>query len=217
LPALVQRLVLTGALAGAFVGFTGYVATGGMTVTDRQVLSAMGAIWVPALKPLMLTIAFLGGLEVSTLVAVGLVIYLWRFGFRSDVAALLVLPLGIGLEVVYKRVLVHPTVPTSVSKGDAPSLSDLFEHAAAGNSYPSGHMLRTVIVYGLLAFVVYRLATRPWVRVAAVLVAVILVVLMAFDRLYLEVHWESDVIGALLLGAVCLLVATLWLDRPRPA
>jgi undecaprenyl-diphosphatase len=217
LPALVQRLVLTGALAGAFVGFTGYVATGGMNVTDHQVLSAMSAIWMPALKPLMLAIAFLGGLEVSTLAAGGLAVYLWRFGFRSDVAALLVLPLGIVLEVVYKRLLVHPPVPPSISKGDAPSFSELIEHATGGNSYPSGHMLRTVIVYGLMAFVIYRLASRAWLRIAAVLVALILVVLMAFDRLYLEVHWESDVIGALLLGAVCLLAATLWLDRPRPA
>ena len=74
-----------------------------------------------------------------------------------------------------------------------------------------------VIVYGLMAFVVYRLSPRRWVRLAAVLAALTLVVVMAFDRLYLELHWESDVIGALLLGTVCLLTAMLWLDRPAPA
>jgi len=36
----------------------------------------------------------------------------------------------------------------------------------------------------------------------------------AFDRIYLNVHWESDVIGALLLGSIALLSATVWLDRP---
>ena len=214
---LVQRLVLTGALAGAFVGFSSFVAGGGMTVTDHQVLSAMSSIWVPALKPLMLVIAFFGGIEVTVLVIVGLAVYLWRYGFRSDVAALLVLPIAVALELVYKRLLVHPSVPAADAKGDAPSLTDLFEHAGAGNSYPSGHMLRTVVVYGLVAFVVYRLTTRPWLRLAAALGALILVVLMAFDRLYLEVHWESDVIGALLLGIVCLLAAILWLDRPTRA
>ena len=214
---LVQRLVLTGALAGAFVGFSSFVAGGGMTVTDHQVLSVMSSIWVPALKPLMLVIAFFGGIEVTVLVIVGLAVYLWRYGFRSDVAALLVLPIAVALELVYKRLLVHPSVPAADAKGDAPSLTDLFEHAGAGNSYPSGHMLRTVVVYGLVAFVVYRLTTRPWLRLAAALGALILVVLMAFDRLYLEVHWESDVIGALLLGIVCLLAAILWLDRPTRA
>ncbi|TMF24212.1 MAG: phosphatase PAP2 family protein [Chloroflexi bacterium] len=49
----------------------------------------------------------------------------------------------------------------------------------------------------------------------AVAGAVAAVVLMVFDRLYLDVHWESDVIGGLLLGAIALLAGTVWLDRPR--
>jgi undecaprenyl-diphosphatase len=48
-------------------------------------------------------------------------------------------------------------------------------------------------------------------------VAIAVIVLMAFDRLYLDVHWESDVIGGLLLGGIALLAATVWLDRPRKA
>jgi len=42
-------------------------------------------------------------------------------------------------------------------------------------------------------------------------------VVMAFDRLYLEVHWESDVLGGILLGAIALVSATVWLDRPQGA
>jgi membrane-associated phospholipid phosphatase len=44
-----------------------------------------------------------------------------------------------------------------------------------------------------------------------------LIVVEAFDRVYLAVHWESDVIGGLLLGTIALLSATIWLDRPRKA
>jgi undecaprenyl-diphosphatase len=75
-------------------------------------------------------------------------------------------------------------------------------------------MARAVVVYGLLGFVVHRLATREWVRRAATPSAVLLVILMAVDRLYLGVHWESDVIGGLLLGGICLAGAIIWLDRP---
>jgi undecaprenyl-diphosphatase len=46
-------------------------------------------------------------------------------------------------------------------------------------------------------------------------VAIAIIVIVAFDRLYLDVHWESDVIGGLLLGAIALVAATVWLDRPR--
>jgi len=47
--------------------------------------------------------------------------------------------------------------------------------------------------------------------------AIAIIVLMVFDRLYLDVHWESDVIGGLILGSIALLAGTVWLDRPRKA
>jgi len=78
-------------------------------------------------------------------------------------------------------------------------------------------MLRTVIVYGLLAFVINRLSPSPRVRRLAVVGAIAIIVLMVFDRLYLDVHWESDVIGGLILGSIALLAGTVWLDRPRKA
>jgi len=87
--------------------------------------------------------------------------------------------------------------------------------AGTHNSYPSGHMVRAVLVYGLLAFVIRRLAPWPWARALALPVAVVIIVLLAFDRLYLEVHWESDVLGGILLGAIGMVAATVWLDRPR--
>ena len=76
-------------------------------------------------------------------------------------------------------------------------------------------MMRTVIAYGLLAFVIRRLSPSPWARLFAVGGAILVIVVMAFDRLYLDVHWESDVVGGLLLGAIGLLAGTVWLDRPR--
>ena len=55
------------------------------------------------------------------------------------------------------------------------------------------------------------------VRALAIPVAVVLIAVEAFSRLYLDVHWESDVIGGLLLGAIALFSGTVWLDRPRKA
>jgi undecaprenyl-diphosphatase len=78
-------------------------------------------------------------------------------------------------------------------------------------------MVRTVLVYGLLAFVVRRLAPWPLLRNLAIPAAIVLIVVLAFDRLYLEVHWESDVLGGILLGAIALVSATVWLDRPQRA
>ena len=52
---------------------------------------------------------------------------------------------------------------------------------------------------------------------AAIAAAVLLIAAESFDRLYLNVHWESDVIGGLLLGGVALAGAIIWLDRPWAA
>jgi membrane-associated phospholipid phosphatase len=75
-------------------------------------------------------------------------------------------------------------------------------------------MVRAVIAYGLIAFVVQRLAPWPLARSLAIPVATAIIVLIAFDRLYLDVHWESDVVGGVLLGAIGLVAGTVWLDRP---
>ena len=96
-------------------------------------------------------------------------------------------------------------------------MSDLLPHNVLGNSFPSGHMVRAVVAYGLLAFVIRSLTPSRLVRAFVAPVAIAVIVVLSFDRLYLDVHWESDVIGGLLLGAIALLAATVWLDRPRKA
>ena len=150
---------------------------------------------------------------VALVLMLALFIYLWRGGFGADALVVGAFAGAVALEVLYKTLLFHPGPPRSLSHRDGPSLTEVAGNL--GNSFPSGHVVRAVVVYGLLAFVIRRLAPSPAVRFLAIPVAIALIVLMAFDRLYLDVHWESDVIGGLLLGGIALVSATVWLDRPR--
>ena len=213
LPALTQRLAAIGALTFAYLGLTFAVATGAQDRLDRDVANSFALLWSDQLHATFQAIAELGGLEVTSILAVALAIYLLRNGFGSDAWAVLALPVAIVIETLYKTFLVHPGPPFSLKHADGPSVTDVFSKIV-GNSFPSGHMVRAVVIYGLIAFVVGRLATSARVRVGGALVAVVLIALLAFDRLYLEVHWESDVIGGVLLGGIALLAATVWLDRP---
>jgi membrane-associated phospholipid phosphatase len=214
---LVPRLFALVALVVAFVVLTLVVSAGWLGSLDHQVLLAMSSIWTESLHPLFQFIAELGGTEVTSILMLGLLFYLWRGGFGADALVVLAFAGGVVLELVYKMALYHPGPPRPTTHRDGPSVTDLLTGSAGLNSFPSGHVVRAVIAYGLIAFVVRRLAPWPVVRALAAPVAVIVIIVVSFDRLYLDVHWESDVIGGLLLGAIALLAATVWLDRPRRA
>ena len=214
---LTQRLVAIVALSVAFVAMTMSIAAGVFTALDHQVVVAMREIWQEPLHKLFQLIAELGGIELTTVLMVALFIYLWRGGFGADALVVGAFFGAVTLEVLYKTLLFHPGPPHSLSHSDGPSLTNLLESSSIRNSFPSGHMVRTVVAYGLLAFVIRRLSPSRIVRALAIPVAILIIVVEAFDRIYLDVHWESDVIGGLLLGGIALLAATVWLDRPRKA
>lgn len=202
-------------LAVAFVALTMALAAGALNMLDKQVLQGMASLWSEPLHPLFQAIAELGGLEATAILMVGLAVFLIRGGFGADAWVVLVFVAGQVLEVLYKANLHHLGPPRSVSHADGPSLTELVSSSGPlANSFPSGHVVRAVIAYGLIAFVVQRLAPWPLARSLAIPVATAIIVLIAFDRLYLDVHWESDVVGGVLLGAIGLVAGTVWLDRP---
>jgi len=201
-------------LSVAFVAMTIAITAGLFAALDHQVAAETHSIWQESLHGLFQAIAELGGLELTSVLMLALLIYLWRSGFGADALAVLAFAGAVGLELVYKNLFFHPGPPRSLSHNDGPSLTEVLPGSGLGNSFPSGHMVRAVIAYGLLAFVIRRLSPSSVVRSLALPVAIVIIVALAFDRLYLDVHWESDVIGGLLLGGIALLVATVWLDRP---
>lgn len=206
------------ALAVGFEVLTVAVSLGWMNQPDHEVEQAFASVWDPPLHPIFQGIAILGGLELTSVIMAGLVLYLWRRGLVADALVIVAFLAAELFEILYKSNLTHPRPPDNVAHADGPSITDFLEPAAGiHNSFPSGHMVRTVLVYGLLAFVIRRLAPWPWLRNLAVPLAIVVIVLVAFDRLYLEVHWESDVLGGILLGAIALVSATVWLDRPQRA
>ncbi|HVS48709.1 MAG TPA: phosphatase PAP2 family protein [Candidatus Dormibacteraeota bacterium] len=214
---LTQRLVAIVALSVAFVAMTMAITAGTFTTLDQQVALAMHSIWQESLHRPFQLIAELGGLELTTTLMLVLLIYLWRGGFGADALVVGAFVGANALEVLYKTLLYHPGPPRSLYHSDGPSLTEAVDATGQFNSFPSGHMVRTVVVYGLLAFVIRRLSVSPAAHSLVIPVAIVIIVAMAFDRLYLNVHWESDVIGGLLLGGIALLSATVWLDRPRKA
>lgn len=77
-----------------------------------------------------------------------------------------------------------------------------------GPSFPSGHTLVAISFYGICAFMLARPA-RPWLRAVIVFVAALLIGGVAYSRVYLGVHYPTDVIGSLIIGSAWLIIVIL--------
>ena len=87
---------------------------------------------------------------------------------------------------------------------------------AGGFSFPSGHSATSMAVYGCLAFALAR-AVRGFPRVAIALAGAGLVVVIGLSRIYLGVHYASDVVAGWTTGGAILIAMWLVADRLRPA
>jgi membrane-associated phospholipid phosphatase len=141
----------------------------------------------------------LGGAH--ALLAVTLVTAVWLLRQRRVAhAALMVMALAGGdwLNSLLKATFDRPR----------PSFSEPIA-TAAGFSFPSGHAMSSLTVYGALAFVIAARVKSPRARLLAVVAAVALVVAIGFSRVYLGVHYVSDVLAGYSAGLAWLTVCAL--------
>jgi membrane-associated phospholipid phosphatase len=79
--------------------------------------------------------------------------------------------------------------------------------AARGLSFPSGHAIMAVTFYGLLVYILQHTIDIGWMKFLLTFLLVILVILIGFSRIYLRVHYASDVLGGFIIGLLWLLIS----------
>ena len=149
----------------------------------------------PALVDALTVISRLGGRSVMFwLVTAAVVVLLIR---RRTRLALYLVVTGLGALVL------DPSLKTLV--GRLRPVVDLPVASAPGNSFPSGHALGSMVVYGALTLV-FLAAVPPRWRKLFIAVPAVLIVAIGFTRIGLGVHYLSDVLAGWLLGAAWLSV-----------
>jgi undecaprenyl-diphosphatase len=195
LRAALGAVLLAGILAAvagtaAFAWVASHVRRGTTRAFDVAVLEWLGAHRTPMVDRAMLEITLLGtGLVVLVIVGVA-AMFLWLTRHKYSATLLLAATAGgIVLNNVLKLGFARPR----------PHVLE-WQAQVVSSSFPSGHAMSAAIVYGTVAYLAARLQKHRLSRVATMLAATILILLICASRLYLGVHYPSDVIAGVLVG-----------------
>lgn len=186
------------------------LSSGTMTDVDQGVAEAVHE-WIRDSRPLV-TIAFVFsflGVPVWFYVLVGVsAFWFYRKGYWRLALFVIATPLVGGVISTAVKVMVDRP---------RPELDEPIAHAF-GKSFPSGHAMTSTVAYGTLLLAFMPMIPPRW-RPRAIAAYVVLVLLIAASRLGLGVHYLSDVLGGIVLGAawLCVSVATfrIWRREQR--
>ena len=161
---------------------------------DRSVQARIHAMTNPALTDVMLALTWLGAIKIfASALALAVVVLAARGRHRE--AALLgggiasAFVLNESLKLHFHRF--RPQVPWSISD----------EHTF---SFPSGHSLFAVVLYGTLAYLALGRGGSVWQRFGMVALAMLMPLGIGISRVYLGMHYPTDVLAGWLAGALWL-------------
>ena len=136
---------------------------------------------------------------VFRIVVLAVAVWLWRRGAKR-LAAWAVVTIAIGgvLGVVLKLLVdrARPSFPEPVAH-------------ASGYSFPSGHALNSAVTYLTIGALLARAESKRTVRLYLIGVAVLLTLIIGASRVYLGVHWPSDVLAGWSVGAAWAVLVSL--------
>lgn len=192
--------VLAGALFAQLMRRTGNWNQG--LPWERELMLSIHVRWPEPIDSLFLMLPWLG--TNITLIPIVLAVAIWLFVKRDrpDLAMhLVVVQLGsFTLNAVLKDIFDRPRPELWEARG---------QHAWA--AFPSGHAIASVSV--LLTIALLLRLERGWRW--PMRVAVVLLLFSLYSRLYLGVHWPTDIVGGVVVGFVWLAVTYIAFRRPR--
>jgi undecaprenyl-diphosphatase len=201
---------LLGAALWLFIAIAGEVMEGETTAWDRRLLLALRNAADPAMpwgppwvQEMARDFTALGGVAVLTLMTLAVIGYLVLAGKRHAAIA------------VFAAVAGGLIASTLLKLGFDRARPDLVPHGSVvyTSSFPSGHSMMAAVTYLTLGALLARVEASIRMKTYLLSVAVILTVLVGVSRVYLGVHWPTDVAAGWAVGAAWALACSLVMRR----
>jgi undecaprenyl-diphosphatase len=183
---------------GLFVAITHELRERDVDAIDRAVLIAVAHTRTPSLTMIAVDLTGLGSITVVTLFSIVALVVLILLRDRWGAVQLVAASAGAGVLTGISKNFIDRPRPTAVTH-----LVDV-----SGYSYPSGHSLSAAALYLTIALIASRHLDSYRSRVLLLGMTFGVVCLVGASRVYLGVHYPSDVVAGVLLGAAWALLLT---------
>ncbi|MCJ7472309.1 MAG: phosphatase PAP2 family protein [Actinobacteria bacterium] len=167
-----------------------------LAIFDLNLLNRIQELRTPFLNKLMLFITHLGDWQTVLIASIIVISVLAIFKKWKYVIALAISSI-IGEIFVY--------FAKNIIKRQGPPLRYLI-FLGKDFSFPSGHSFISIAFYGLIFYFIIDFVKSKTVKILSIFVGCILVILISFSRIYLGVHWPSDVFASLASGIVMITI-----------
>ncbi len=169
----------------------GHLAVGYMTLNHVTLVR----IQAPQhMNTYMIFVTYLGNWQVIVGLGVVAVVVLWFLRKKREAIFLTVALISGEIIKELLKLLFYRQRPDA-------SLALIQE---SGYSFPSGHAFMSVIFYGMICYFIYQVCKNKWQKIISLIITVVLVFLIGFSRIYLGVHWASDVFTGWFIGGAIL-------------
>ena len=168
---------------------------GALIRVDTFVSRWLDAHGTEAGERIFIWLSYLGAPVLVALVIASFLFFLWKRERREAIAVAVTSGGGVVVSHVLKLIF-HRGRPETASEF-------ITRHSW---SFPSGHSMNSIIGYGFLTILLLDRIAQHGRRVAIAVAAVVLIGAIGFSRLYLGVHFLSDVAGGFIAGGAWLIV-----------
>jgi undecaprenyl-diphosphatase len=149
------------------------------------------------LTSIMKFFTFIGsGSVVAFIVIIAMIMFYVILKHRSELVLLLAVVIGSALLNYVLKIIFHRARPT---------IHRLIEET--GYSFPSGHSMAAFTLYGILSFLLWKHISSYQGRSLLIIVSILMITMIGISRIYLGVHYPSDVLGGFLASGIWLILS----------